>query len=394
MKAFPLHTVEALIHRPNGAGGFYAFTNSVEEISGTSADWNLLENKLRDYQVVGCDQLHPPGAAVGYFTYEGSFHFRFYTHVEVLSADAVYIPTEELQGGASASPHEWTTSHEREPYGIMVEAAQEFIREGNIYQVNLARSFSTQVRKWNGLDFFKALWHLTKAPYAGFLKFSDRELIAASPELFIGIQGREITTQPIKGTRPRGSTVMEDRQNALELATNTKEVAELVMITDLERNDLGAISEYGTVEVKELVRCRAYSHVFHLVSTITSRLRKEISPLQAVHRCFPGGSITGAPKKKAMEVIQQLEAEERGSYTGAFGYFGFDGSVQLGMTIRTCERKGEHLSFRVGSGITIDSDPVKEFEETNHKAKAMKDAYALYLSAQKLHLSKGEPIHS
>jgi para-aminobenzoate synthetase component 1 len=171
---------------------------------------------------------------------------------------------------------------------------------------------------------------------------------------------------------------MDDRRNALELATNTKEVAELVMITDLIRNDLGSICDYGSVEVKELVRCRTYSHVFHLVSTVAGRIRDDHSHLQAVLACFPGGSITGAPKIKAMEVIRELENVPRGFYTGAFGYFGFDGSAQLGMSIRTCERRKDRLTFWTGSGITIDSDPVKEFEETNHKARAIKDAYQLY----------------
>ncbi len=368
----------ALIHRPGKQGCFYGFKDADEELVGSPDDWPLLEEKLKHYQVPGHDRMHPPGAAVGHFNYEGGFRFRFYRELEVLSTDSVYVPTKQLQEGTNFLASKWETSHELNDYSRMVESAKESIRQGDIYQVNLARKFELPVENWNSEHFFKSLWHTTRAPYAGFLRYQDTELYAASPELFLSIQGRRITSQPIKGTRPRGTDAMDDRRNALELATNAKEVAELIMITDLIRNDLGSICDYGSVEVKELVRCRTYSHVFHLVSTVAGRIRDEHSHLQAVQACFPGGSITGAPKLRAMDVIRELEGRTRGFYTGAFGYFGFDGSVQLAMSIRTCEHRGGSLSFWTGSGITIDSDPVKEFEETNYKARAMQDAYQLY----------------
>lgn len=377
-----LDTCSALIYRSGNSHAFYSFSNPVEEIEGSNNEWELLEKKLALYQVSSCDCMHPPGAAVGYFTYEGDYHFRFYRTVELVPVDSIFVATQQLHGSANVQEPNWKSTHQLDNYCKMVEAALEAIRQGDIYQINLARKFEIEVEDWDPILFLKVLWHVTKAPYFGFLKFDDHELFAASPELFLSIQGNKITTQPIKGTRPRGVTAIDDRQNALELATNAKEVAELVMITDLERNDLGAISEYGSVEVKELVRCREYSHVFHLVSTIVSTLLPGLSPLEAVQACYPGGSITGAPKKKAMEFIKKLEGQDRGYYTGAFGYFGFDGSVQLGMSIRTCERRDQTLSFWAGSGITIESDPVKEFEETGHKAKAILDAYALYLKTK------------
>jgi para-aminobenzoate synthetase component I len=368
----------ALIHRTGNHDCFYGFGDPVDEISGGSEQWPLFEQKLLGHQVSGWDRMHPPGAAVGYFSYEGEFHFRFYPDLEVIPTDAIHVSTEQLQNRAHQSAGDWSTTHTRQTYQTMVESAQEAIRRGDIYQVNLARKFERIVSGWDAEHFFKTLWHTTRAPYTGFLRFVDSEIYAASPELFLNIQGRHITTQPIKGTRPRGVDAMDDRRNALELATNAKEVAELVMITDLARNDLGVICDYGSVEVKELVRCRTYSHVFHLVSTVTGRLRDDLTPIQAVQACYPGGSITGAPKRKAMEMIQQLEKQPRGFYTGAFGYFGFDGSAQLGMSIRTCQRHGNKLSFWTGSGITIDSNPLEEFEETNHKARAMQDAFQLY----------------
>jgi para-aminobenzoate synthetase component I len=390
--SFDFNRYSALIHCPGSRDCFYAFHDPLEEVSGSFGEWDLLEEKLKSYHVSGWDLRHPPGAAVGAFSYEGDFRFRFYGAPEQVRAEDLFFAKTLQPVGVASSGVCWKSSHDLSAYVQMVEEAQEFIRRGDIYQVNLARQFDTEVVDWNSESFFKSLWHTTHAPYAAYLLFDDFEIYAASPELFLSIEGDRILTQPIKGTRPRGRDAMGDRQNALELATNSKEVAELVMITDLERNDLGRICEYGSVEVKELVRCRTYSHVFHLASTVTGRIQGGISPLRAVQACYPGGSITGAPKLKAMEMIRHLEHAPRGFYTGAFGYFGFDGSVQLGMSIRTCERRGDKLSFWAGSGITIDSDPVKEFEETHHKAAAMQGAYELYLNNRPaLSLKKSHP---
>ncbi|NJK90964.1 MAG: anthranilate synthase component I family protein [Blastochloris sp.] len=364
-------------------GGFFLWVKEpVEVLEGGPEDWSKLEERLEAYrEKKESDPLHPPGAAVGQFSYEGNFRFAFHERVEVIAAGSLSLPTLRLPGalGGITDPSSgWSASCTQQEYEGMVREAQEAIRRGDVYQVNLAQRFHREVTSWDASRFFQALWQLTAAPYSALLRWPDRDLVAASPELFLSIQGRRVTTQPIKGTRPRSRQAMDDRRNALELSTDPKEVAELVMITDLERNDLGTFCEYGSVEVKELVRCRTYSHVFHLVSTIVGRMREGCRPLQAVRHCFPGGSITGAPKRTAMELIRRLEGRERGSYTGAFGYFGFDGSMQLGMAIRTCEQVRGCLSFWAGSGITMDSNPGREWQETHHKARAMQEAYALY----------------
>jgi anthranilate/para-aminobenzoate synthase component I len=187
------------------------------------------------------------------------------------------------------------------------------------------------------------------------------------------MSGRHILTRPIKGTRPRMESPAEDERQALELTTSPKEIAELVMITDLERNDLGHVCEFGSVTASQLLHLERYAQVFHLVSTVEGTLREEISQVEALATCFPGGSISGAPKKRALEIIRELESAPRGLFTGAIGYFGYNGESQFNIAIRTVaihrDESGRGLAeFHVGAGITADSHPEREWEETLHKA--------------------------
>jgi anthranilate/para-aminobenzoate synthase component I len=193
-------------------------------------------------------------------------------------------------------------------------------------------------------------------------------VLSASPECFLELSGRRILTRPIKGTRPRRADPDADERSAYELITSSKEVAELVMITDLERNDLGRVCEYGTVHVADLLRLERFEQVFHLVSTVEGTLRPEISHVEAVAACFPGGSISGAPKKRALEIIAELEPAPRGIYTGAVGFFGFNGESRFNIAIRTVVMRGDEASFHVGAGIVADSDPQREWQETLDKA--------------------------
>ncbi|RYD24643.1 MAG: anthranilate synthase component I family protein, partial [Verrucomicrobiaceae bacterium] len=206
------------------------------------------------------------------------------------------------------------------------------------------------------------------APMAAWLSLDGREDLSSSPETFLKISGRGIETQPIKGTRPRFADPDEDRRSAYELQTSAKEISELVMITDLLRNDLGQVCGYGTVMVSEMLRLETLAQVHHLVSTVVGILSPEISAVGALAACFPGGSITGAPKKRAMEIIRELEQRPRGIYCGAIGWLGFNGESSFNIAIRTLVREGNHLSYQVGAGIVADSDPEKEYEETLHKA--------------------------
>lgn len=248
-----------------------------------------------------------------------------------------------------------------------VERAQQFIRAGDIYQVNLSHCLvaSAQESPW---DFFRRLSIVAPAPFSAFINFGDFQLVSSSPELFLEFHQREVTTRPIKGTRPRGATEEEDAQLSVDLETNAKERAELVMITDLLRNDLGRVCEFGSVQVPKLFTVERFSHVQHLVATVQGRLRPDISPLRAMWQCFPGGSITGAPKIRAMEIIALLEQTTRGPYTGSLGYFGFNGQAQQSILIRTAICCCGRLYFQVGAGIVADSVPEAEYAETLAKA--------------------------
>lgn len=342
-------------------------------VAGGPGDWDRLRAVLDAHRTADSDRPHPAGGLAGAIAYDGSFHFHLCLEVREASTDTLWPP--RGAGRADAAVPTWTAETDGPAYAAMVRAAQEHIRAGDIYQVNLARRFRTQVEGFDLRGFFRQLWMATSAPLAAFVELPGGGLASASPELFLTIQGRRIRTRPIKGTRPRDRDPERDSRNAFELVASPKEQAELIMITDLERNDLGQLCEYGSVRATELARREAHSHVFHLVSTVEGVLREGIHPVDAVRACFPGGSITGAPKRRAMDIIRALEPVPRGWYTGAIGYFGFDGSVQLNITIRTLHQEGGTCTFFTGSGITAGSDPVEEFHETNHKAAAMFQAW-------------------
>lgn len=249
-----------------------------------------------------------------------------------------------------------------------VERGQRYIRAGDIYQVNLAQRLRVG-GTWDAAALYEALAIASPAPFAAWIEAGPLQLLSSSPELFLRFSGREVITRPIKGTRPRGVAADRDIQLAYELQTSPKEMAELVMITDLLRNDLGRVCEYGSIQVPELARLERYAYVQHLVSTVVGRLREDVSHLAALQACFPGGSVTGAPKVRAMEIIEELEPVPRGPYTGCLGYLGFNRESQLAIIIRTALRTRAAVHFHVGAGIVADSDPAAEYEETVDKAR-------------------------
>lgn len=269
-----------------------------------------------------------------------------------------------------------TSNFTRQRFIAGVERAQRYIRSGDIYQVNLAQRLSAPLSTtpWG---FFERLAEVSPAPFAGYLDCSDFALASSSPELFLRLSGSHITTRPIKGTRPRAHDPVRDAQLTYELQTSPKEMAELVMITDLLRNDLGRVCEYGSVQVPELVRLERYAQVQHLVSTVEGRLRRDVTHFAAFASCFPGGSITGAPKIRAMEIIDELEDVARGPYTGCIGYLGFNRESQLNITIRTAVCQGDKVHFHVGAGIVADSIPAAEYDETLAKARGFLAALQL-----------------
>lgn len=249
-----------------------------------------------------------------------------------------------------------------------VECAQRYIRAGDIYQVNLAQRLSAATES-SGWDFFQRLAAVSPAPFAAFLDCGDFQVASSSPELFLRLSGSHILTRPIKGTRPRDADPTRDAQLTYELQTSAKEMAELVMITDLLRNDLGRVCEFGSVQVPELVRLERYPQVQHLVSTVEGRLRADVTHFAAFAACFPGGSITGAPKIRAMEIIDELEPVSRGPYCGCHGYLGFNRESQLSISIRTAVCQPGQIQFHAGAGIVADSVPAAEYEETLAKAR-------------------------
>ncbi len=254
-------------------------------------------------------------------------------------------------------------------YESMVRRAQEYITAGDIYQVNLAHRFSGKwPRTADPLALALKLRDASPAPYASYLDQGSRQIVSSSPESFLKISGALIRTRPVKGTRPRFRDPAGDERSAIELLRSEKERAELLMITDLLRNDLGKVCEYGSVRVTDLLRLERFEQVFHLVSTIKGCLRPDISHPAALRACFPGGSITGAPKKRAMEIIAALETAPRGLYTGAIGYFGANGESQFSIAIRTLIVENATAAFHVGAGIVADSLPDLEWQETLHKA--------------------------
>ena len=277
----------------------------------------------------------------------------------------------DLSGSQNAGPaptgEEIVSSLSRAEFVSAVERAQRYIRAGDIYQVNLAQRLSVAAPcpAWH---FFRRLNAVSPAPFSGYLDCGDLQLASSSPELFLRLSGSHIQTRPIKGTRPRSADPLRDAQLTYELQTSAKEMSELVMITDLLRNDLGRVCEYGSVQVPELVRLERYPQVQHLVSTVEGRLRPDVTHFAALARCFPGGSITGAPKIRAMEIIDELEPVTRGPYTGCLGYLGFNRESQLNILIRTAVFRGGRVYFHVGAGIVADSSAEAEHDETLAKA--------------------------
>jgi para-aminobenzoate synthetase component 1 len=314
---------------------------------------------------------------------------------EARAKEQLEIWRERLENGAPASGTARTNSaikHAVPEAGVpfsnitradflaAVERAQRYIRAGDIYQVNLSQRLTAQC-DFTGWELFEKLSAVSPAPFSAFLDCGEFQIASSSPEQFLRMSGSHIVTRPIKGTRPRDADPTRDAQLAYELQTSPKELAELVMITDLLRNDLGKVCEYGSVQTPDLARLEKFAQVQHLVSTVEGRLRKDVTHFGAFASCFPGGSITGAPKFRAMEIIDELEPISRGPYCGAIGYLGFNRESQLSITIRTAVYKDGLAHFNVGAGIVADSVPEAEYEETLAKAAGFQSALNLEMGS-------------
>jgi anthranilate synthase component 1 len=262
------------------------------------------------------------------------------------------------------------TAVDRGDYVDRVSRVQGYVRDGDTFQANVSHRLSAPATV-HPVEAFDALRRVNPAPYSGLVEFPGVDLVSASPELLLERDGDRIETEPIAGTRPRGDTESEDRALEAELREDDKERAEHAMLVDLERNDLGKVSEYGSVDVEEYRRVDRYSEVMHLVSVVSGRLREDCDLADAVRAVFPGGTITGAPKPRTMEIIEEIEDTRRGPYTGSMAAIGFDGAATLNIVIRTLVRTGERYHLRVGGGVVEDSDPDSEYDETLAKAEAL-----------------------
>jgi anthranilate synthase component 1 len=264
----------------------------------------------------------------------------------------------------------------REEFEQMVRTAKEYIAAGDIYQVVLSQRFEAGIDT-DAFTVYRALRHVNPSPYMYFIRMGGRSIVGSSPEMLVRVEGRRVETHPIAGTRPRGRNDEEDMRLAEELKRNEKERAEHVMLVDLGRNDVGRVSEYGSVRVPTFMALEKYSHVMHLVSTVEGKLSEQHDRLDALASCFPAGTVSGAPKVRAMEIIAELENRRRGVYAGAVGYLDFAGNLDFCITIRTVVMENGRAYVQAGAGIVADSNPAAEYEETRDKARAVIQALEL-----------------
>lgn len=345
-------------------------------------DWPEIESVLGKGAADGS-----AGGLFGWVDFDGYFRLGLYPSILKFDHDSSswfqtgsfdLATLQDIQPPSGRNSLTFSPLVTRAEFVDRVKSAQGYIAAGDIYQVNLSHPWQAE---WPAaaclFSFYDRLRRISPTPHAACLRLGDTAVMSASPELFLKMSGRNITTRPIKGTRPRfPDDPHRDAQSARDLLACDKERAELLMITDLERNDLGQVCEFGSVQTPDLWRVESFAQVYHLVSTVTGTLRSDISHAAAFRACFPGGSISGAPKKRALEIISELESHPRGLYTGAIGYFGFDGTSQWNIAIRTAVQNKDHISFHVGSGIVADSIPEREWEETLHKASGLLQAWA------------------
>jgi anthranilate synthase component 1 len=292
-----------------------------------------------------------------------------------------YAPTRPDANATSftSSATSFTSNFSQDQFEAIVREAKEYIAAGDIFQVVLSQRLSGRTSA-HPFAIYRALRRLNPSPYMVFMRFPGGlgapplHVIAASPEMHVRLENGVAEVRPIAGTRPRGTSPTEDAALADELLTDEKERAEHVMLVDLGRNDLGRVCEYGSVRVEEMMIIERYSHVMHIVSDVRGRLQAERDAFDLLRATFPAGTVSGAPKVRAMEIIEGLESTRRGLYAGAIGYVGYDGAMDSCITIRTIVMQGDTVHIQAGAGIVADSDPTREYHETLNKARALAEA--------------------
>jgi len=397
-------------------------TLTIEDFTGkkeyTGNPIDLAKNYLSDFTVTKKDDLPPfQGGAIGYFTYDCNRYIEdlpnatedvynipdvylliyheavIFDHQEKLlyliaiddvknenkalakldSLEAFFAEeVEKIDLAKITSDNEIkkTVYMSEENFTEAVGVVKEYIGAGDVFQVNLS-VLQSETLVTEPLHIYEQLRMINPSPYMSYLNFDEFQIVSCSPELLVAKRDQEVWTRPIAGTRSRGKTAEEEMQLMEELRSNEKEQAEHIMLVDLERNDLGRVCEYGTVEVDELLVIEKYSHVMHLVSNVRGVLQKDKDSFDLLKAVFPGGTITGAPKIRTMEIIEELEPTKRGIYTGSVGWISFNGDMELNITIRTMITKDQQAFVQAGAGIVIDSNPKHEYLESLKKAQAL-----------------------
>jgi aminodeoxychorismate synthase component I len=380
--------VEGLPPFQGGAAGMlsYDFVQYLEELPADAVDdlnipdahFFMFDRLIAfDHQQEKCWIVVCPAArktVLGYSGIEGGKEGHVSEALETLER----IRGQILDTGWNAQEQKRATQrikiiHEtgKERYMAMVRKAKEYIAAGDIFQANLSLRVAAEVGDRDPWDIYTTLRSINPSPFAAFVDFGDYQIASSSPERLVRVVGRQVDTRPIAGTRPRGKDTGEDEAMRSELLLSEKERAEHIMLLDLERNDLGRVSDYGTVAVDELMVTEDYSHVIHIVSNVRGRLAEGKDCFNVIEAAFPGGTITGVPKVRCMEIIDEIEPTRRGPYTGSLGYIGFNGNMDLNIIIRTFLLKEGKAYIQAGAGIVADSDPEREYYESLKKAEAL-----------------------
>lgn len=374
----------------------------------------LLRELMENHSIQNASDIPFVGGAVGFLAYDygrqietiseatvddrnmPDIHFGFYDGIAALNhttgvlslialgiRDTEHAVLADLQAIVEGEFHTtapesvpqrgaWQWNVERSTYLAAVESVRAYIASGDVYQVNLSQRAKCRYQG-SPIQLYQALRVGNPAPYSAFIGSDDFTVLSTSPEQLLRKKGQQIETRPIKGTRPRGATAQEDALNAEALRKSEKDRAELLMIVDLERNDLGRVAEFGSVRVEQLYHQEHYARVMHQTAQVRATLAPGKDAFDCIAALFPGGSITGAPKVRAMEVIEEIEPTRRGVYTGSVGYIGFDGNAELNIAIRSLHLKDDYLDYQVGGGIVWDSDPESEYQETLDKGRAIRE---------------------
>jgi anthranilate synthase component 1 len=320
------------------------------------------------------DDQNFPDVEVGVFddgiVYDHRNKQAFYYHLNENRLPEISKLLQEPDENEALSHKQLKVNISKERFEDSVEKAKEYVTAGDIFQVVLSKRYDFQIRG-DLIGFYRNLRDINPSPYMYFLKSGEHQIVGSSPEMLVRVENRVVETFPIAGTRPHVKNPAENKRLTEELLADPKERAEHVMLVDLGRNDIGKVSKFGSVHLPEFMKVHQYSHVQHIVSRVVGDLRDECDCYDALRAVFPAGTVSGAPKVRAMEVIEELEPTRRGPYAGAVGYFSYNGNADFAITIRTLVANGDKAHIQVGAGIVADSDPEKEWYETEHKAQAL-----------------------